>query len=1053
MSAVPTLILAPTPAEARRAAWDVVARDSSNSVLDPPVVFCSSNTMGPWRQMVREESAHAQGLPRLVRAEDYFARAHASLARQRFIVGADRAWVVSGLLPHFEAHPALGRLIKSRDFAQTFGNLVARLRRAGLSQFPSGELGDELNALLGRYEGRCKQLRAFDYEASPSLFAASSQENRAFIWPRTLVVDDLLDPSPALQVGLKALFERANVVVATLVCPGGLDSDPAFQGALTFWLAQGAKIVWAGGVGSAGSRAAARLLGEEVQVEKPNNIRLTTAHTPWEEMNRVAAYIRSEVERGAQPDEFAVAFADFNGYEPVARHAFASLGVPLDWPRPTPLKNSPLVRALLSAAQGCRDKWNVHELHDLFGDGTLQLNLENKVFDPRRLRAAAKTARTFDLSDIDGTRAAFETRLKRTLTETKRDEARERAALQASLDAGDLELVAHFRELCLAPQLRLSATDWQTRLFRLIDALAGHWLEAQTEAALAAQKAIVSLRAAAERVVERARGWSDEEVEPEERPVAEWLRWLNLEIDATGEQTGEVGGVRVGFITAPPEASRTLFLCGLTEDAWPGAAASSALGENGREVEGALNAYETSPAVRATHVLARCLTRGTLSLSHARFVAGKEKSASTILDDLKAAWPNESSWDSLPLLEAAATSSRRAQLMELERWQAGSGSEGLREVEPHLRTLTVMRSQRQDVQLGVYDGVLGEFGPQLMARWRQLQKGDSLSVSALERYAACPLRYFFERVLSIEVDEKADDDLDPRSAGNLVHAIVHRFLQTWHTPLTQDDFEKALNALAEVCWSECQKLHLRPILREAEYHRLMGADVRSGPLVKWLKLEISLGNGAWPVEMRPLRHTTTTIDGVSDGLEHRFKVPIANQEVSGIIDRLAVSPDGSQLAVIDYKTGSISNLPSWKNGDDGLHFQLPVYALAAREITRGRAEPPRLSMAYLMMREAKIARGIGQEGTLGKGCSGAKNLPDDLFEAWLQDVEKRVARIAQLRNSGTFNITLQSATTAKCDSCSVRSLCGQRAQTQTLRLEQLQGSNEFYAPLQRKWEE
>jgi hypothetical protein len=1055
MPAVPTLFLAPSAAEARRAAWQRAVQSGCTSPLNPPVVFTPTAAASIWRELAREGAGRTAGAPRLVRPEDYFARAYAAIARRRFLSGTDRAWVISGLLSHLDAGEKLNRIIKSRDFAATFGGLISRLRRAGLKQFASGEVGDELNALLRRYESRIEELKAFDTEAAPALFAATAARHLAFDWPRVLIVDDLLDPSPVLQIGLQALFQNAQVVLATLVCPGGVDENSALEKALLFWRAQGAVIERVGNFASPATRAAARLLGEGFEAERPANISLTTAHTPWEEMNLIAAQIRAEVEGGARPDEFAVAFADLAAYEATARHAFAAQGVPLDWPRQLSLRNSPLVRALLRAAEGCRDRWNVHELHDLFGDGTLRLHLEDKIFDARRLRNAARAARDFDLDDIERTLGTFESKIGRMASEGKRDESRERAAIEASLEAGDLEMVAYFRELCIAPISRVTAVEWQTKLLLLVDAVAGHWLEGQSEAAVTAQGAIALLQAAIERVVERARGWSDEEGEGDDRPASEWLRWLNLEIDAPTFTPTERGGVRVGTAGAPPEAARRLYLCGLTEEAWPARRAGSSLGEGGRGIEAELRAHETEPAARAAHVLAHCFVSRSLSLSHPRFVGGKEKSSSTVLDDLKAAWPGEAHgpWPSLPPLEFVSDGSRRGYLASLNRWMASPGDADVESSATHLRTLATMRAQRLEVQPGIYDGVLGERGRDLMTRWRELQRSDSLSVSALERYAGCPLRYFFERVLEIEVDEPLEDDLDSRSAGNLVHAIAHRFLQAWQSPLSADDFEPALQAMGEICWRECQKLQLRPILREAEYHRLMGADARSGPLVKWLKLEIGLGNGAWPLEMRPLRHTANQIEGVTDGLEHRFKVQIGKQEINGIIDRLAVSPDGSQMAVIDYKTGSISNLPTWKTGDDGLHFQLPIYALAARELTRERDAAPRLSMAYLMMRSAKIARGIGQEGTLGKGCSGAKNLPDDHFEAWLRDVEERVGRIAELRNSGTFNISLQSSTAAKCDSCAVKGLCGQRAQTQTLRLEQLEGSSSVYAPPLRKWED
>jgi RecB family exonuclease len=1054
MPAVPTLFLAPTAAEARHAAWQFLSQRGVTSPLDPPLVFLGSGGAENWRDLAREETSRTRTVPRLVRAEDFFARAHGALARQRFLSGTDRLWVISGVLAHFVPGKHLEKLVKGRDFAAHFATWVARLRRSGLSQFPTGELSSELNELVQHYDRRLQVLKAFDYEAAPTLFAESAPRNRAFSWPQALIVDDLLDPSPTLQIGLKALFERAEFILGTLVYPGGSSSNPALESALEFWRSLGAEVVRVGDFATEPSRAAARILGDEIEVRRPSQVSLTAAHTPWDEMNRVAAQIRRQVEAGAQPDDFAIALADLNSYEWPARHAFAAQGVPLDWPRDSPLRASPLVRALLQAAQGCRDKWNVHELHDLFGDGTLELRLENLRFDAKRLRAAARAARYFDLVDLERTRHAFDAKVVQFVTHAKLDEAPRRAAIEAALVAGDLELVAHFKTLCLALDEKLTASAWQLRLLQLIEALAGHWFEIQSEAGQTAQAILQRFKEAIQCVAERARGWSDAESEEPSRRVGEWLHWLDLEIDVSVSSRSDRGGVHVASASAPLDARRTLFFCGLNEGAWPVSRSSGTLGEPGRELDLVLRAHETAPIARATHILARSLSNKGVSLSYAAFIDGHETPASPVLDDLKAAWKDEESgWPELPSLEGFANYSRRAHLVEINRWMVSSHPKpGDEPSLLHFGALTQMRAQRRDVELGVYDGVLGARGRVLMDEWRQLQRSDALSVSALERYAACPLRYFFERIIGLEADEEITDDLDPRAAGNLVHSITHLFLGAWTSPLHPDDFDGALKQLGDITRGECDKLPIRPILREAEYHRLMGADEKSGPLVKWLKLEIGLGNGAWSQEMRPLLQTSTQIEGMRTGLEQRFEIEVSGHKIRGIIDRLDSSPDGDHLAVIDYKTGDISGLPSWRAGDDGLHFQLAVYALAARDLTHDRPLPPRLAMAYLTMRRAKIARGIGQEGTLGKGCSGAKTLSDSAFEAWLNDVSARAARIADLRNVGTFNISLQSTRDAKCDTCGSKSLCGQHQATQAARLEAHRSSPFFYAPDLWEWE-
>lgn len=1079
MPASLTLFLAPTADEARRAAWETVAAGASP--FDPPLVFGSAASAPAWRDLARGGARRTASVPRSARADEFFARAHRANARQRALSGADRAWVLGDVARGLSLDEAVQTLARSREGCAQMGHWIGALRRAGASEFPalSALPSSALNAWLRAYEARLAALGAFDYEAAPSLFARDAGRNRAFAWPQHLAIDDLLDPSPALQSGLRALLERASVVAATLVCPGGSQDNAALSSALRFWRECGADIARCGDFRGAAQRASARILGDGDEESRPSHLRITRAHTPWDEMNRVASQVRRGVESGARPDDFALALADFGAYEASARHAFAAHGVPLDWPRARPLRQSPLVRALLGAARLRR--WNVHALHDLFGDGTLQLRDENGALDVRRLRAAALAARHPELDDTGATRAVFEQRIAAWTRHPKNDDAARRVQVERALASADLEWVAQLQTICAPLNEKCSASAWRNRMRHLIETLSGHWTEGsdapeetsspwnenngaaqretffdaqampQSAARRAAHEALTGLDDAIARVVERARLWSDAERDAP-RAASEWLAWLDAELDA-GAAPPARGGVRVTDASAPLVAPRATFFCGLSEGAWPAPLSGGPWSAPDRELHAVWRAHEAAPVARATHALARAVgeSAGELFFSSAQFVAGDEVAASPLLDDLSALWPakNNGPW---PSLAPASGATRRAQLQSWAR--SLDASEAARHAAPApLRALWEMRTQRRGLEIGVYDGVLGAPGAALMERHDAGADAPPWSGSALEFYARCPLRFFFERVLNLPGVDALEDDLDARAAGTLVHEIARGFLAAWPSPLPQADFETALAALGDVAWRECQRLPLRPVLREAEWHRLMGWDGRSGALVKWLKLEMAGGNGAWAGEMRPLCHSGISIAGAGNGLETRFAMEVGGHRVKGFIDRLDIAPDGTRLAVLDYKTGSSSSLPNWKNGDAGLHFQLAIYALAARQLTSGSVAAPRLAMAYITLRDGRIARGIGQTETLGKGCAGAQSLPDATFEKWLDEVGARVARIADLRRAGTFNLSLQNAANAKCGSCDSKTLCGQHAPTQVARAQTHENSPFVYLPGAWQWEQ
>lgn len=1061
---MPTLFLAPTASEARRAAQNALRENRDTSCVDlsdwlePPLILTEAANALYWRELSRDGASKTAPAPRLVRAEAFFARSHASLARRRALSGFDRMWVLQGVARRAAAKPRnaqweveLARISNSRESLQSAARHIAMLRRANLPQFPGAPGAEVLNALLQEYNARLDSLEAFDFEAAPALFALSAPENRAFAFPRALVVDDLIEISPALQIGLNTLFERAETVVATLVC-GGEAENAALENALEFWKGCGAAIIRIGDFQSAGARIAARILGAEAEVPAPKNLFLTPAHTPREEMEAVASQIRAELDSGAKPDDFALGCADLGRYEADARHAFEAFGVPLDWPLAPPLTHSPLVRALICALDCASQKLDVHSLHNLFGDGTVRWQMEEKQLDARRLRAAGLAARHLELDDVDAARAAFERKRAQLVKEARHDDAPSRTKLEAALAGGDLELVADFRAQRETLSGDCTAKAWQTRALEFCERMAAHWLETDSIAARRAQNDLARFQIAIENVASRARGWDDATENEPLRSAAEWLHWLKWELESASSnpENALVGGVKVGGIDAANIGARGTFWCGLSEDVWPRTGQNSGATPS---LDALLSSHLAPPIARALHQLARAAGENeALYLSSARFIEGQETPASPLLDDLRAAFPG-AKWPQLPETNGATP---RAISLAWNRWfDAGqapfeTAAFALNE-QKRLQSLAKMRTERRESEIGVYDGVLGARGRELMEIRDQTGLGARLSGSDLEFYARCPLRYFFERVLGLRHPERLDDDLDARASGTLVHAIARHFVASGI--LKNRDFDQCLEKLGEIARAECESLPIRPILREAEWRRLMGFDGQSGPLVRWLKLEIAPQNAAWSLDFQPLSHFDSAHFGIGDGLEFRFETEIGGHKVRGFIDRIdaGASENGAPcFAILDYKTGDVAGLPSWKSGDSGLHFQLAIYALALRG--RFPEAKPRLAMAYLTLKTAKIARGIGQIGVLSRGCSGGKPLEDAAFETWLEDVSARAARIGDLRAAGVFNLSLQAPKDAKCASCGSKSLCGQHLATQTMRTETHRDSPFFYLPSSRVWD-
>ena len=414
------------------------------------------------------------------------------------------------------------------------------------------------------------------------------------------------------------------------------------------------------------------------------------------------------------------------------------------------------------------------------------------------------------------------------------------------------------------------------------------------------------------------------------------------------------------------------------------------------------------------------------------------------------AWPDHA-WLSLPRLEDAPPTSRAA-------WLNALAADPSATAPPALATLRRIAIERADANfMGIYDGDLGEQGAALMEKWTRMNGLGQWSASALERFARCPLRFFFERVLQIEVPDEIGDELAPSDTGTLIHQILKAFHRRFDAPLRAENYVEALQLMEQLAANECAQLPLPPVLREAEARRLMGNEARPGPLRHTLRAEIERAEegGSWEQSTRPALHVSAQLRALSmTGLEENFRdLPVGGTIVRGTVDRLDLSDDEKFALIIDYKTGSAKSLPT---GDDVTHFQLAIYALWARTFL---PTTTRLGVGFLLTSSGEFVKGIGQAGTLKHKMkvdgtpyqnplqSGATTLNDDEFEAWLRNVESRVAQIAALRRAGRFHLSLQPRDKAGCNTCDFAHVCARNDAVQAARADAMAGDEEVYLPV------
>ena len=216
---------------------------------------------------------------------------------------------------------------------------------------------------------------------------------------------------------------------------------------------------------------------------------------------------------------------------------------------------------------------------------------------------------------------------------------------------------------------------------------------------------------------------------------------------------------------------------------------------------------------------------------------------------------------------------------------------------------------------------------------RALRGGHAVSATALQSWAECPFRYFLGHVLRVSELElpEAEFQISPLEKGSLIHRVLDRFMR-----------ELPARTEPAQLWTGEERARMRQIgEQECDSVERSGA---SGHALLWEmeRRRILRGLERFLDEDEALRRRLGTITVASElafGLdgEETVTVEIASGQtvrLRGKIDRVDRAIDGSQLVVIDYKTGGLWDV--YKGLDDdpvqgGRLLQLPIYAAAARE--------------------------------------------------------------------------------------------------------------------------
>ncbi len=268
----------------------------------------------------------------------------------------------------------------------------------------------------------------------------------------------------------------------------------------------------------------------------------------------------------------------------------------------------------------------------------------------------------------------------------------------------------------------------------------------------------------------------------------------------------------------------------------------------------------------------------------------------------------------------------------------------------------------------------------------------TLTATALELYAQCPAKYFFEQQLRLRPRQEASR-LFALWFGMLTHrALEQAYQQTqWHdldTAALEAAFEKTLEAEEKIREPAWLAVALRTRFRQI---------ARVLPAME-THLRTQLGT------LTPSR------------FEQDFEVPFEKWKLRGRMDRVDRTQDGHSL-VIDYKTGTVDFSP--EHVRRGLHFQAWVYLLAAEALF----EKP-LGALFFDLKQGQTKRGMLQEVLIGKDAKKAFTrghaLSPENWQAVLNEGANQARLILKKMETGDWT---PSPAPASCEYCDLGTHC------------------------------
>lgn len=174
----------------------------------------------------------------------------------------------------------------------------------------------------------------------------------------------------------------------------------------------------------------------------------------------------------------------------------------------------------------------------------------------------------------------------------------------------------------------------------------------------------------------------------------------------------------------------------------------------------------------------------------------------------------------------------------------------------------------------------------------EILKSARLSSSSLQNYLACPVKFYYSKILGLRSEEEVTESLDSRTIGNVFHAAMCSLYNVGTGTLTEAYLESLIKDKAALHSLVGRHIMDQVHSMEVTGRNLVLQDVILQYVIKTLETDLALVKERGQIRIL--------------ALEKPMRWSFEGYEFTGVVDRLDSFADGT-VRVVDYKTGKVTD--------------------------------------------------------------------------------------------------------------------------------------------------